>query len=230
MGENRVPLIHGISAGENQPLEFWVPDFQTNPNAFVDFMCIKHSSTAWLACKCLGGRRVCSCPCSTAWDAYHLHLSDKGRNGGSGVNDWEYRNNKPVHLGRWSISIANSVESIESLVYMVAIALCLTTSAILFLLFGPARRKCLRHRNEYRKNHIQSLFHFPFLTRNSCVQCNWDATSIPNPDAREVTPSGAIESEIPRVQISNRHRGSALRVLSEVKGIPLFARYLRAFW
>ena len=100
-------------------------------------MCIKHSSTAWLACKCLGGRRVCSCPCSTAWDAYHLHLPDKGRNAGSGVNDWEYWNNKPVHLG-WSISMANSVESIESLVYMVAIALCLTTSAISFLLFGPA--------------------------------------------------------------------------------------------
>lgn len=80
-----------------------------------------------------------------------------------------------------------------------------------------------------QKKHIQSLFHFPFLTRNSCVQCNWDATSIPNPDAREVTPSGAIESEIPRVQISTRHRGSAYESFVGSQGdsgIPLFARYL----
>lgn len=201
-----------------------------HPNAFVDFMCIKHSSTAWLACKCLGGRRVCSCPCSTAWDAYHLHLSDKGRNAGSGVNDWKYWNNKPVHLGRWSISIANSVESIESLVYMVAIALCLTTSAISFLLFGPARRKCLRHRNEYRKNIYNRCF--IFLSLPETPACNAIEMQLPYPTQmpgkshHQALSNQKFQESRSQTDIAAVH----MRVLSEVKGIPLFARYLRAFW
>ena len=45
---------------------------------------------------------------------------------------------------------------------------------------------------------------------------------LPNPDAWEVTPSGSLESKIPRVQISKRHCGGAYEsFVGFVNGMPL---------